>query len=62
MASKKEITFNLSIEDNIHIKAHPNTIDSIINNLVENAIKYTPEKGTIGFEPLFENNKAISHH
>jgi len=59
IANKKDISFHVNVEENILIKSHPNTIDSIINNLVENAIKYIPEKGTISLSLHSENNKTI---
>lgn len=46
-AAKKNITLTSKIVDNIYIKADPESLQSIINNLVENAIKFTPENGSI---------------
>lgn len=59
MARKKNIVFEVNIEDNILIKAHPNTMDSIINNLVENAIKYIPENSIIFLNLYSKNDKTI---
>ncbi|MFW5804856.1 MAG: ATP-binding protein, partial [bacterium] len=57
-AWKKEISFKIDVEDNIFIKADPGAVDSIINNLVENAIKYTPGKGNISLT-LFSKNEHV---
>ncbi len=46
-AAKKNITLTFKIADNIYIKADPESLQSIINNLIENAIKFTPENGSI---------------
>ena len=41
LAEKKNITINENIARDVFIKAHPAALERIINNLVENAIKYT---------------------
>ncbi len=44
---KQFITCNKNIEENIFIKADPNAIDRIVNNLIENAIKFSNADGEI---------------
>jgi signal transduction histidine kinase/DNA-binding NarL/FixJ family response regulator len=44
---KRNIKISTSIEDNIFIKADPESLNRIINNIIENAIKYTEEGGKI---------------
>lgn len=44
---KQDISLYADIEESIFIKADPNGINRIINNLVENAIKFTNSGGTI---------------
>jgi PAS domain S-box/PAS domain S-box/PAS domain S-box/PAS domain S-box len=46
-AHKKEIKINCSIPDNIEIYADSHMIETIIRNLVSNAIKFTPKSGEI---------------
>ncbi|HUC82360.1 MAG TPA: ATP-binding protein [Flavisolibacter sp.] len=41
------IVINAKIEEDIYIKADPLSINRIINNLMENAIKFSPENGVI---------------
>lgn len=43
----KKITCKKDIEDNIFIKADSNAINRVINNIIENAIKYSTEGDTI---------------
>jgi two-component system, sensor histidine kinase and response regulator len=46
--SVKHITLNLNIEKNIPtIAVDPARIEQVTNNLLDNAVKYTPENGTI---------------
>lgn len=46
-AIKRDIIIQFSIQENIIVKGDPIAIDRIINNLIDNAIKYTPPKGSI---------------
>ncbi len=45
IANKKGIKIKLDISDHIYIKIDPYAIDRIINNLLDNAIKYNNENG-----------------
>lgn len=44
---KQIISCNKYIEDNVFIKADPNAIDRIVNNVIENAIKFSNNEGKI---------------
>jgi two-component system sensor histidine kinase ChiS len=46
-AAKKDITITAVIAEHIFIKADPGALLRIINNLIENAVKYTNEGGKI---------------
>lgn len=46
-ASKKEITYNLQIDENISVYADKNFLRSILQNLISNAIKFSFDKGII---------------
>ncbi len=49
-ASMKKINYSQKTEADLYVKADPLAVDRIINNLVDNAIKYTPENGNIQLE------------
>jgi len=58
-ALKKELKIKNEIKDNIFIKMDPNAIDRVINNLLDNAIKYSNEKGLIEINlDLIDNDKV----
>ena len=60
-ASQKNIVFNLEIpKDMPHaVEADQALLHQAIYNLVENAIKYTPEKGSVTVRTRTENNSLI---
>lgn len=67
MARKQQIIFNVKAsEDNITSWFDHDAIEKIINNLLSNAFKFTPESGIINvtishLKPLNENKKALSY-
>jgi signal transduction histidine kinase/DNA-binding NarL/FixJ family response regulator len=46
-AKKKQLNFQSSVEEGICIKAHPGAIDRIVNNILDNAIKYSSHNGCV---------------
>jgi len=46
-ADKKEIAINCNIKSHLVVMADKNMIDTILRNLLTNAIKFTPHKGSI---------------
>ncbi|MBX9853536.1 MAG: response regulator, partial [Cytophagaceae bacterium] len=56
-ALKKNIRLSNSIENEVFIKADPQALIRIINNLIENAIKYTKENGSITIILKSENGE-----
>ncbi|MBN2535026.1 MAG: response regulator [Spirochaetales bacterium] len=58
IAGKKNIVINSDIMNDLYIKSDSFAFDRIINNLLDNAIKYTGEHGTINVS-LVEKDNAI---
>jgi heavy metal sensor kinase len=60
-ALEKNIEINIHIEDELYINAHGAYIGEIINNLLENALKYTHAGGTINLDLKRSGKKAVLH-
>jgi signal transduction histidine kinase/DNA-binding NarL/FixJ family response regulator len=57
--SNRNIELTSSVEENIFVKADPLSINRVINNLVENAIKFSIDGGAIAIKLKRDNNKII---
>ncbi len=53
VAQEKEITLISSIDPVGKITADRNRLQLVLSNLLDNAIKYTPERGRVGIEAVF---------
>ncbi len=59
IAAKKGILFTTNIDDGVFVIAHPGAIDRIINNLLENAIKYSERDNSIEIRLYCENDQCV---
>lgn len=57
-ARTKNIGIDERVEKDLKVRANPSAIDRIINNLVENAIRYTPENGVVVIS-LFKEQEHV---
>jgi len=57
IANKKQLRLISKIDPNHSVKADPNMVNTIIRNLVSNAIKFTPEKGSIQISSKKKENR-----
>lgn len=55
----KDINLGIEQLEEVYVRAHPAQIDSIITNLLDNAIKYAPVEGTINISLFASQTKAI---
>ena len=55
----KDINLEIEQLEEVYVRAHPAQIDSIITNLLDNAIKYAPVEGTINISLFTNQTKAI---
>lgn len=59
LAANKRITITSNIESNIYIKAEHMAIERIINNLLDNAIKYSKQNDVINISLISANGTII---
>jgi len=59
LAEDKEQTFEQSLESGVLIEGDRDLLFQMLSNLIDNAIKYTPENGHIGVEVRREGNEAV---
>ncbi|RBP23455.1 signal transduction histidine kinase [Marinobacter pelagius] len=59
LAEDKEQDFEQSLAKGVMIEGDRDLLFQMISNLIDNAIKYTPEKGRIGIVVRREGNEAI---
>ena len=55
-AKEKNIQITNNINEETKVYADRNALNTILTNLIDNAIKYTPEEGTVKIEAIEENN------
>ncbi len=46
LIDKKNLTFHTNVSDGVSLKAHPQAIEILLRNLIDNAVKYTPAGGS----------------
>jgi signal transduction histidine kinase len=56
---EKNLEIELEIEDKLIIEADRDSLFQIFNNLIENAVKYNEENGTIKVKSKLEKNKVM---
>jgi len=55
-AESKKITLQSTISDEMQVYADSHMVDTIIRNLTNNAIKFTPEEGTVTISAIHANH------
>ena len=56
---KKNLNIETDIEDDVRIRSDAELLSLVWNNLISNAVKFTPEEGTIGVRLKTEGNLVI---
>jgi len=59
LAEDKDQTFEQDLEQGVMIEGDRDLLFQMVSNLIDNAIKYTPERGTIGVSVRREGGEAI---
>lgn len=58
IADDKHIDINLSIPDKLHFRTDRKKLQRMVTNLLENAIKYTPDGGTVAISVLVHEGQV----
>ncbi|MEQ8711621.1 MAG: tetratricopeptide repeat protein [Cyclobacteriaceae bacterium] len=58
MAAAKDITLSNKVTDNTHIVADKESISTVIRNLVNNGIKFTPKGGEVNLSAMVEDGQV----
>lgn len=53
-AARKELQWELSVSDGLKVRGHQDRLEQVLMNLLDNAIRYTPNGGTIRIEAVPE--------
>ena len=56
---EKNLTIETDIQDDVRIRSDSELLSLVWNNLISNAVKFTPEGGTIGVRLKTEGNQVI---
>jgi signal transduction histidine kinase/DNA-binding NarL/FixJ family response regulator len=59
LATKKRINIHAQIDQKVFVKAHPGAVDRIVNNLLENAIKYSDEETSINVKLVVAGTNVV---
>jgi signal transduction histidine kinase len=59
IAESKEITFAERIQQGIWIRGDPQQLQLLVRNLLENAIRYTPDGGSVTLETSMRGSQAM---
>src|SRR5699024_3641105 len=60
-AEARNLSTQRQIEHDQRVRAHGAYIEQVVNNLLENAIKYTPEGGQVRLQLQRSSGKAVIH-
>ncbi len=60
-AREKDINMNIQIDPDLQVQAHGAYFEEVLNNLLENALKYTPKGGAIDLRLQRSSGKAVLH-
>lgn len=58
-ALRKGIQLQSRVEEGICVKAHPGAVDRIVNNILDNAIKYSDENSSVTLSLTKDREKAV---
>ena len=60
-AEQKQIDLQFDMDDNanLQVECNPERLQQVMNNLISNAIKYTPEQGKVHVKLFTQDNNLL---
>lgn len=58
-AKRKGIKLQYQVDESVCVKAHPGAVDRIVNNILDNAIKYSVKNSSVTISLTTEDDKAV---
>jgi two-component system, OmpR family, sensor kinase len=58
-ADHRDIDIGLSFDINANVRANPHELRSLLHNLLDNALRYTPEHGVVDVRLFVDNGKVV---
>jgi len=59
LAEEKKLSVKVEAADPVHVEGDPSRLQQVVVNLLDNAIKYTPENGSVSVKVCAEADKAV---
>lgn len=59
MADEKQITLSCEVQAGLHVSGDVDRLQQALTNLVSNAVKYTPEKGTVLVQAYADSGQVV---
>ncbi len=56
---KKNISVNYSVQNSLELVADRNMLNTVLRNLISNAVKFTPREGNVEIKAIKENSNVI---